>query len=315
MALDWSNERYVRLYRPSVDHRALCWQARGIWPLLMQEADGAGVLGARKGVAGIAKAIDFPVEVVEAGIADLLDDGCLVAIQGGYCIRNYVEAQTATMTDSSRKARQREVDRAVAALASAAAPLDSQAGPQIGHDTSREVTDGHGASRSVTPSRAEPSREPDPSSRARGGAGGAGGATPADGDMRVLLDHAISRLNQARAAVDPAAPPLPPIQGQPGTDLLDHLRPLPVERRRATLDHAIDVMVATLRAEGKPVGEYRLAMLAGDRAWHRWCAGTVAGAAKGSRPSARGDPSGDTAPPATHGTGTIDPKSIRPRKP
>ena len=54
MSLDWSNERYLRLYRPSVDHRTLCWQARVIWPLIMQEADGAGVIGARRGVAAIA---------------------------------------------------------------------------------------------------------------------------------------------------------------------------------------------------------------------------------------------------------------------
>ncbi|MBP6849894.1 MAG: hypothetical protein KA201_39405 [Kofleriaceae bacterium] len=158
MALDWSNERYVRLYRPSVDHRALCWQARAIWPLLLQEADGAGVLGARKGVAALARAIDVPVEVAEAGIADLLDDGCLMAMPGGYVIRNYVDAQTAIMSDSSRKARQREVDRAVEALTAAAA-MTSQASSQFGHATSRDVTDGHGASRDVTPSRAEPSRE------------------------------------------------------------------------------------------------------------------------------------------------------------
>lgn len=158
MALDWSNERYVRLYRPSVDHRVLCWQARVIWPLLMQEADGAGVIGARRGVAAIAKALDVPLEVVEPGIADLLADGCLVEMPGGYCIRNYVAAQTATMSDSSRKARQREVDRAVDALASAA-EMNSQAGSQFGHARSRDVTEGHDASRSVTPSRAEPSRE------------------------------------------------------------------------------------------------------------------------------------------------------------
>lgn len=157
MPLDWSNERYVRLYRPSVDHRALCWQARAIWPLLLQEADGAGVIGARKGVAGLARAIDFPADVVEVGVAELLEDGCLVAMPGGYVIRNYVEAQTATMSDSSRKARQREVDRAVAAIASSAP--DSQAGSQIGHATSRDVTESHGWSRSVTPSRAEPREE------------------------------------------------------------------------------------------------------------------------------------------------------------
>lgn len=179
MALDWSNERYVRLYRPSVDHRVLCWQARVIWPLLMQEADGAGVIGARRGVAAIAKALDVPLEVVEPGIADLLADGCLVEMPGGYCIRNYVAAQTATMSDSSRKARQREVDRAVDALASAAS--GKQASPQTGHATSREVTEGHDASRSVTPSRAEPNRNPE-THTARAGSG------PVDAHAAMALE-------------------------------------------------------------------------------------------------------------------------------
>ena len=145
-----------------------------------------------------------------------------------------------------------------------------------------------------------------------------GAATaPAEPSLRELLDHALDRLNQARAAVDPAAPPLPLVQGQPGNDLLDHLRPLPADRRKPALDHAIDVMVAELRREGRPVNDYRLGMLAGGRSWHRWSAGTVAGAqAQGSRPAARGDPSSGAAPPAaTHGTGTIDPRTIKPRKP
>ena len=98
--------------------------------------------------------------------------------------------------------------------------------------------------------------------------------------------------------------------------MLDRLREVSAEQRKATLDHAIDVMVATLDDRRDPVGEYRLAMLVGPNAWPRWCAGTVAGAKASSRPPNRGDPSSGAAPPATsHGTGTIDPKTIRPRKP
>lgn len=200
MALDWSNERYVRLYRPSVDHRALCWQARAIWPLLLQEADGAGVLGARKGVPALARAIDVPVEVVEVGIADLLDDGCLVAMPGGYVIRNYVEAQTAIMSDSSRKARQREVDRAVEALTAAAA-MASQAGSQFGHATSRKVTEGHGASRDVTPSRAEPSRaEPENTHTARARGPGAPAPEPSTDRNRDAHAAVAMELHDAWSA-------------------------------------------------------------------------------------------------------------------
>lgn len=140
----------------------------------------------------------------------------------------------------------------------------------------------------------------------------------ADPSLRELLEHAIDRLNAARAAVDSAAPPLSPIQGQPGIDLLDHLRPLPPDRRLSTLNRAIDVMVDTLRTEGKPVDDIRLGMLAGARAWPKWCAGTVGGAAARQR----GDPrrqspadhrTGSAPPAAIHGTGVIDPRDIKPR--
>jgi hypothetical protein len=303
VALDWSNERYVRLYRPGVDHRALCWQARAIWPLLLQEADGAGVIGARKGVAGLAKALDFPVEVVEAGIADLLDDGCLVAIPGGYCIRNYVEAQTATMTDNSRKARQREHDRALSALAAAAATV-SQAGAQFGHETSRDVTDGHRESRSVTPSRAEPKEDLSLGCRAGAGAGARSvdtAPTPApapapapvpqqsqaaatappprptmawepDRQLGALVALAIDALNDARTKADPNARriPLTADGDAAARALMDHLRLVPPAERESTLRHAIDVMVSHLAAEGKPVDDIRLGMLAGPNAWPRW---------------------------------------------
>ncbi len=303
MSLDWSNERYVRLYRPSVDHRALCWQARAIWPLLLQEADGAGVLGARKGVAALARAIDVPAEVVEAGISDLLDDGCLVAIPGGYCIRNYVEAQTATMTDNSRKARQREHDRALSALAAAAASATaavSQDGSQFGHATSRDVTDGHGESRSVTPSRAEPKEDLSLGCRAGAGAGARSvdtTPTPApaqvprhalaaatappprptmawepDRQLGGLVALAIDALNDARTKADPNARriPLTADGDAAARALMDHLRLVPPAERESTLRHAIDVMVSHLAAEGKPVDDIRLGMLAGSNAWPRW---------------------------------------------
>lgn len=324
MALDWSNERYVRLYRPGVDHRALCWQARAIWPLLLQEADGAGVIGARKGVAGVARALDFPIEVVEAGIADLLDDGCLVSIPGGYCVRNYVEAQTATMSDSSRKARQREADRALAALAASAptptqeitpaptaqpehAPPNSQASSQIGHATSRDVTDSHGESRSVTPSRAEPKEDLSLGCRAGAGAGARSvdaaptpAPTPAkpappprpatawdpDRQLGGLVALAIDALNDARTKADPKARriPLTADGDAAARALMDHLRPIPSTERESTLRHAIDVMVSHLAAEGKPVDDIRLGMLAGERSWPRWRDGTVAGAGKRDGP-------------------------------
>lgn len=109
-----------------------------------------------------------------------------------------------------------------------------------------------------------------------------------DRQLGELAEHAITRLTEARRRVDPNAPPIPVIVDQPGRQLMDHLRPISSEMRRSTLDRAIDVMVATFGAESRPVGDYRMAMLAGPNAWSRWRDGTVAGA--GARPEVRAGP-------------------------
>ena len=156
MALDWSNERYVRLYRVTPDHAALCWQARVIWPLMIQAADGAGIILTAKGARGVAAAISVPVDVVEVGLADLLDDGCVVATPDGFALANYVEAQTAISSTNRRQAHFRDRERAAAAAENATSRKVTP-----GNAASREVTPGNAASRSVTPSRAEPSRAED----------------------------------------------------------------------------------------------------------------------------------------------------------
>lgn len=109
-------------------------------------------------------------------------------------------------------------------------------------------------------------------------------AEPRHPSLAQLHDRAIDMLNEARRRIDPSAPPLSPVQGQPGRDLLDHLRPIPADRRLAELERAIAVMAATLEADGSPVGDYRMAMLSGPRAWERWLAGTVE-AARAPRPA------------------------------
>lgn len=134
MPLDYPNERYVRLYRATPDHAALPWQARAMWPLMIQEADGAGLILTSKGAVGVAAALQMPVEIVEAALVALVADTSVVEVATGYLLRNYVEAQTAKMTDTSRKARQRERDRAQESLAS------------------------HTESRHVTPIRTDPNR-------------------------------------------------------------------------------------------------------------------------------------------------------------
>ena len=197
MALDWSNERYVRLYaRLTPDMAAWGWQAKAVWPWVLVAADGAGIIATAKGVRGVAAVLaggGFPAEVVEAGLSELIADGCLEALRDGrgYVVRNYVEAQTATMTDSARKARQRDRERAERVRTG-------------GHAVSRGVTRGHDESRpvrnvtpDVTPSRAEPKEEDtltDARARDRSdpGQGSAQAPPPVDRSRDVVAETALA---------------------------------------------------------------------------------------------------------------------------
>lgn len=96
MSLDWANERYVRVYtRDTAEQLCWPWEARAIWWLLIRKADRSGMLPvpAKLGVRGLAALISMPVEVVEVGLAALLEDGCVRAVPDGYLIPNYIEAQ------------------------------------------------------------------------------------------------------------------------------------------------------------------------------------------------------------------------------
>ena len=152
MSLDWSNERYVRLYtRDTAEQLCWPWQARAIWPLLLRKADRSGMLpvSSRLGVRGIAALISIPVEVVEPGMEALLEDGCVRAAEGGgYVIPNYLDAQEAPASDAKRQRDLRERRRKAAT---------SENHDDACHGPSRTVTDRHATSRPVTPSLADPS--------------------------------------------------------------------------------------------------------------------------------------------------------------
>lgn len=107
--MDWSNERFVRLYtRDTPEWLCWCWQARALWPLLLRKADRSGVIANKLGARGLAALAGLPVDVVEAGLPDLLADGCLAEHQLGLVIPNYIEAQEAPLSDKQRQRESRE---------------------------------------------------------------------------------------------------------------------------------------------------------------------------------------------------------------
>mgnify|MGYP000955660320 CR=1 FL=1 len=136
----WEDERYVRIYiRDTPDWLAMQWQGRAVFYELARKVDRAGFIGVGKsGIRGLAGCLHMPVEVVEVGIEDLITDGCVQRVEGGYLIRNFLEAQETPQSDKARKRNQRERDR------------DSKRATAGGAEPSREVTDGHEVTEAVT---------------------------------------------------------------------------------------------------------------------------------------------------------------------
>lgn len=98
MALDWSNERYVRLYtRDTATWKLVDWRARTVLLHLLRKVDRAGVLDVGDdGELGLAAVLELPLEeVVEPGIAQLVKRGTVEVAAGGYVIQNFTKAQTA----------------------------------------------------------------------------------------------------------------------------------------------------------------------------------------------------------------------------
>ena len=144
--MNWSDERYVKLYtRQTATWRMWPWQARCVFPLLLQVSDGAGLIdvGARDPITALAVLVMVPREVVEAGVSALLEDGTLEVVSAGYLVPKFLEAQEATKTERLKKADQRAGRRAQAREI-----------PRVDVPTCPEV------SRLVPPSPAQPTTSP-----------------------------------------------------------------------------------------------------------------------------------------------------------
>lgn len=111
----WEDERYVKLYtRNTPEWLALPWQARGLFGLLMREADRAGVITLGKiGLKGIAVLLHAPWVEIKDQLEALLDDGCVQynAEKSVLLIPNFIEAQEAKASDAARKRKSRELAR------------------------------------------------------------------------------------------------------------------------------------------------------------------------------------------------------------
>jgi hypothetical protein len=148
--MDWSNEPYVRVYtRETDDELALSWEAMAVWNQLMKRFDRSGFVETRRGARGLAAITRIPLEVVERVLPEILEDGRLVAVDGGFVAPNFIAAQEATKSDRQRQKDSRDRRRAQA--------LDVTNRDESITIRDANVTPGHAESQPVTLTSALPS--------------------------------------------------------------------------------------------------------------------------------------------------------------
>lgn len=108
--MDWANEKYVRVYtRDTTTWKLLPWQAKAILPLIFRKVDRSGLLDlGADGLPGLAALLEMPVELVEAGMPDLLRREIVVIEGGTLVVLNFIEAQETPSTPASRQRDSRE---------------------------------------------------------------------------------------------------------------------------------------------------------------------------------------------------------------
>lgn len=147
--MNWADELWRKVFiRDTANWKRLSWQARTVCLHMIRKTDGAGLVdtGRSEPEENLAALLELPLEVVAPGIADLIKFETVDPVDGGYLLRNQIEAQSTPATDKTRKKAERERTRANRNL-------------QARETTSTHVTGGHAASHGVTIRREEKREE------------------------------------------------------------------------------------------------------------------------------------------------------------
>jgi hypothetical protein len=171
--VNWSDERYVRLYtRDTPDWQCLSFLAQGLFCLILRKVDRAGVLPlGRSGRKAVAIAVGHAHQwaLLEPALEELLSDGC-IRIEGDLLVvPNFLDAQEAEASDKARSKvyRERRRDLAKAGRKDGREPdggasrgVTAEAREVESRDASDTRRDGTitACAATVTPSRAVPSR-------------------------------------------------------------------------------------------------------------------------------------------------------------
>jgi hypothetical protein len=148
--LDWSNERYVRIYvRDTKTWKLLGWEGQAVLCLLARRFDRSGLLDDVRDADDVSLMIGcgFPVEIADVGLQRIIDRGVMEVVEDGLLWPKFLEAQEAAKTDKQRQREFRERRRADAKRTKLSRNVTKP---------SRETTERHGASQPVTPTRTVP---------------------------------------------------------------------------------------------------------------------------------------------------------------
>jgi hypothetical protein len=153
--MDWSNERYVRLYcNDTKSWKLLGWEGQAVFSLLLRKVDRSGMLDDVYDAEDIALMLGcgFPVDVADRGLSRLVKKGTIEITDRGLLIPNFIEAQETPKSDRQRQRDSREAKRAKAK--SAVTKRDNIVTER--DNSSHGVTDGHTVSHGVTLCCADP---------------------------------------------------------------------------------------------------------------------------------------------------------------
>ena len=144
MAMDWSDERWVRVYtRDTASWKLLGWQARTVLLHMFRKVDRAGVIDdGGEGSDGLAAALDLPTDVTSHGLSQLVTRGIVVSRGDQHVIPNFLAAQTAPTSDAERQRKSREIRRASVTGRDGGSQNVTER-----HAVSHAVTDGHSYTR------------------------------------------------------------------------------------------------------------------------------------------------------------------------
>jgi hypothetical protein len=126
--MNFADEPYVRLYtRKTLTHKLLGWEGRAVLRAMIDEFDPAGIFEIRGDAAHCISAVtDIPLEVVQVGLARLLETETWIVTGRAITWPTYEEAQNCRRSDRLRQRESRKARAVLAVTDVTAAPAETQ---------------------------------------------------------------------------------------------------------------------------------------------------------------------------------------------